>query len=81
MSLVSSGFTVLFLESLRSTLTFSESTAQSQPSSEELMYRFMEMLETGEGSMGRVYKVGAPSQGASSTLRGGEGCRKSQGHS
>ena len=60
--------------------TFSESRAQSQPSSEELMYRFMEMLETGEGSMGGVYEVGAPSQGANSMLRGGEGGRKHRGH-
>lgn len=44
--------------------------------SENLMSRFMEMLETGEGSMDRVYKVGAPSQGANSTLRGRRGRKR-----
>lgn len=81
MSLVSSGFTVPFRIPEKQAHCFRVHSPESglQPSSEELIYRFMEMFETGEGSMGRKFpewELHPWSQGASTTLTGGEGGRK-----
>lgn len=52
-----------------------------QPSSEKLVYRYMEMFETGESSMGRKFpdwELHPQSQGVSSTLPGGGRWQKMQ---
>lgn len=57
MLLVSSGFTVLFRIPEKQAHFFRVNSPESglSPSSEELIYRFMKMFETGEGHVGRKF--------------------------
>lgn len=83
MLLVSSGFTVLFRILKKQTHFFGVHSPESalQPSSEELIYRFMEMFEIeGIGRKFPEWELHPQNQGASSLLPGGEGGRKSQMH-
>lgn len=83
MLLASSGSTVLFRIPEKQAHFFRVNSPESglQFSSEKLIYRFMEMFETGEGSMGRKFpewKLHLQSQGVSSALPGGGRWQKVQ---
>lgn len=81
--LASSGSAVLFRVPEKQTHFFRVNSPESglQSSSEKLIYRFMEMFETGEGSMGRKFpewELHLQSQGVSSVLPGGGRWQKMQ---